>query len=153
MLVSFEYLTSRIILVASMFSQCLPKEVSRKKTSTRSYIQRQREYKILTTNVRYRLLLYTHMRSLCSNNNAESPKSSASDEESSNGEKSLSTQSDTSNNNQFQLINWTVDDDLDPIDESDEKIYEDLCYVTISTSSIPSEVLIKKFILCAIYLL
>lgn len=85
-----------------------------------------------------------------SNNNDESPKSSTSDEEFSNGEKSLSTQSDSSNNNQFQLINWTIDD-LDPIDESDEKIYEDLCYVTISTS-IPSEVLIKYPSLISFYL-
>lgn len=45
---------------------------------------------------------------------------------------------DSSNN---QLIEWENGDE-DSSNECDEKIYEDLCYVTIS-STFPSEVLIK----------
>ena len=64
------------------------------------------------------------------NNNDEFPKSSACDENPSN-ENSQNTQNscDTSNNN--QLINWSFDNFI-CTDESEEKIYEDLCYVTIS---------------------
>jgi hypothetical protein len=71
-----------------------------------------------------------------SSNNNDSPKSSVSDEESSNENTNLI---DTSNNN--QLINWTAED-LVTIDDSEEKIYEDLCYVTIS-STFPTEVFIN----------
>lgn len=71
---------------------------------------------------------------LISNNNDELPRS-PSDEEFSN--------ENTANTN--QLIKWTIED-LVTIDDNDEKIYEDLCYVTIS-SSFPLEVYIN-FIPC-----
>lgn len=83
------------------------------------------------------MLKYSYSLNLIiSNNNGESPKSSTSDEEYSNENNAYNV--DNSNNN--QLIKWTVDD-LVTIDDSDEKVYEDLCYVTIS-SSFPLEVFI-----------
>lgn len=65
-----------------------------------------------------------------SNNNEEFPKTSACEENPSN-ENSQNTQNscDTSNNN--QLSNWSFDNFI-CMDESEEKVYEDLCYVTIS---------------------
>lgn len=79
------------------------------------------------------------MRLSKSNNNgdAETPKSSEDDEN--NSEESFNHLVDSSNN---QLIKWTAED-LVAIDDGEEKIYEDLCYVTIS-SPFPSEVFIKS---------
>jgi hypothetical protein len=79
--------------------------------------------------------VYSSITNVSNNNENESPKSSNSDEESSN--ENTSNIIDTSNNN--QLINWTTDD-LVCLDDSEEKIYEDLCYVTISASPFPQEV-------------
>lgn len=53
------------------------------------------------------------------------------------------SETDTSNNNQLKN-NWTIDNFI-AIDESEEKIYEDLCYVTISSSAFPLEVAIYYY--------
>lgn len=83
-----------------------------------------------------------------SNNNGETetPKSSEDDENNSEESSSDNNLVDSSNN---QLIKWTVDDLMTrDLEESEEKIYEDLCYVTIS-SSFPSEVFIKLcYLIC-----
>ena len=47
---------------------------------------------------------------------------------------------DSSNN---QLIQWEIED---CVNECDEKIYEDLCYITIS-STFPTEVFIKLILI------
>ncbi|KAL7033090.1 hypothetical protein ACKWTF_007481 [Chironomus riparius] len=73
--------------------------------------------------------IYKELQTTATNNNGESPKSSTSDEEYSNENNAYNV--DNSNNN--QLIKWTVED-LVTIDDSEEKVYEDLCYVTISSS-------------------
>lgn len=82
------------------------------------------------------------MKTLSNNNGEaenETPKSSEDDENNSEESSSNNTNLVDSSNN--QLINWTAED-LECIDDSEEKIYEDLCYVTISSSSFPSEVFI-----------
>lgn len=79
-----------------------------------------------------------------SNNNDEFPKSSACDENPSN-ENSQNTQNscDTSNNN--QLINWSFENFI-CMDESEERVYEDLCYVTISYPEVSIHFLLFKFV-------
>lgn len=83
------------------------------------------------------------MRLSKSNNNgdADTPKSSEDDENNSEESSSNDTHLLDSSNN--QLIKWTAED-LVAIDDGEEKIYEDLCYITIS-STFPSEVFIKSF--------
>lgn len=82
-----------------------------------------------------------------SNNNGETetetPKSSEDDENNSEESSSHDTNLVDSSNN--HLIKWTAED-LVAIDDSEEKIYEDLCYVTISSSAFPSEVFINHFV-------
>lgn len=123
------------ILVDSVYKQRSPmKEVSQRRIFIRSFKQQPRKYIILIINLSIKFYTKwnftiiekkTHIR----NNNDESPKS-GSDEEYSN-ENNAYNNVDNSNNN--QLIKWTVED-LVTIEDSEEKIYEDLCYVTISSS-------------------
>lgn len=79
-----------------------------------------------------------------SNNNGEidTPKSSEDDEN--NSEESSSNDTNLVDSSNNHLIKWTAED-LVAIDDSEEKIYEDLCYVTISSSAFPSEVFIEKY--------
>lgn len=84
-----------------------------------------------------------------SNNNGEieTPKSSEDDEN--NSEESSSNDTNLVDSSNNHLIKWTAED-LVAIDDSEEKIYEDLCYVTISSSAFPSEVFIEKCFCCVI---
>lgn len=47
-----------------------------------------------------------------------------------------------SSNNELYGLSWSNDDFMSDTNEEDEKIYEDLCYVTFS-SSLSSEVIIQ----------
>lgn len=69
-------------------------------------------------------------------NETETPKSSEDDEN--NSEESSSNDTNNVDTSNSQLIKWTAED-LVAIDDGEEKVYEELCYVTIS-SSFPSEV-------------
>ena len=85
-------------------------------------------------------------------NETETPKSSEDDENNSEESSSNDTNHLDSSNN--QLIKWTAED-LVAIDDSEEKIYEDLCYVTIS-STFPSEVFINPnrilcYLICSLH--
>lgn len=142
---------------------CPPSAVYRKKTSTRTFTQQpprecflnwfppDLQSKKITISWRRKsiekLFLLSVSNLLCvtkSNNNGEAeietPKSSEDDEN--NSEESSSNDTNLVDSSNNQLIKWTAED-LVTIDDSEEKIYEDLCYVTIS-STFPSEVFIKK---------
>jgi hypothetical protein len=78
--------------------------------------------------------------------NAESLKSSPSHEYSLSASDRISNRIDTSNNNKPE---WRCDDFYLIEDSCEEKVYEELCYVTISGSVLSYEVIIMNLFKCS----
>jgi hypothetical protein len=78
-----------------------------------------------------------------SNNNGETETPKSSEDDENNSEESSSNDTNLVDSSNNQLIKWTAEDLVVTVDDSEEKIYEDLCYVTISSSAFPSEVFIN----------